>query len=296
MGDVFAHSMWRTGSTALARCFLSNPKYMVFYEPFHEYIASREMIIETTRAQCESSTRLGHPEWAGGYFDTYLQRDPQTGKPLHELFDDSVALTSVYHKRPSAKARAFIAACSRVAEAQGKTAFFGFCRSGCQQGGLQSRRTTSFYLWRAPRAQFRSYNWPENDYFVPRTIIQLARARRLWPILMQLLPARTMIRIIRTGIPAWYHATEQSHFYLKTARQLPPETHYALFYLSHRLSYLTAQKNGLPCLTISDICGPQRSWFEEQCEVSTALLQPTPDETFQDLPYAEIEDRVERLL
>ena len=94
---VFAHSMWRTGSTALAKCFLDNPGYLVFYEPFHEHCGTLRAIQKTSRDQEKLTTLMGHPDWRGGYFDSLKNIDPLTGKQLWELYDITSAGSAVYN-------------------------------------------------------------------------------------------------------------------------------------------------------------------------------------------------------
>ena len=272
-GHVFAHAMWRTGSTALARCFLSSDDYLVFYEPFHETCGSPKRIKLARQSQSKQTQELRHPTWTGGYFDTYLLTDPLTGKPLWRLFDRSSTLSTPYRTRPNLRALAYLEACKRVADDHGKRAFFGFCRSGRHLQGMPLGADESgFYLYRDPHSQFRSYDWPQNEYFLPCTLIQLLSAKATRQGVLDLLP-NAISRVALFAFLMRRPGFERQIALGRTlAKQLTPRTAYQMFYLSHCTTLHSARQAGLPCLTMNDLID-RRAEVETQYGVDLSPLR-----------------------
>lgn len=297
-GHVYAHSMWRTGSTALARRFLDNPRYLVFYEPFHEACGSLDYICWQHENQTSASKDLSHPDWIGGYFDNFLLVDPLTEQPLYQLYDRSSALQTVYHDSPSDKTLRYIEACKRVATAQGRHAFFGFCRSGLQQRVLLATGADrSFYLEREPRSQFLSYNFPNNRYFLPGTLLQLARAPQLQATLKRLI-RRTPNRLAVTltdklqGLSVF----QGYRWARKMALGLDLADAYRIFYLSHTLTKRPACQTGVPCHSIDSLCSTDRTEFEGRFGVSLDGLHPNTRAVPDTAIFTKVEAEVRAVL
>ncbi|MBU0644339.1 MAG: hypothetical protein KJ731_12955 [Alphaproteobacteria bacterium] len=274
-GHVFAHAMWRTGSTAIARCFLASDNYLVFYEPFHESCGSLTRINQMRQGQSRQTQELRHPAWTGGYFDTYLLKDPLTGKPLWTLFDRSSTLSTTYRTRPHPRALAYLDACKRVAEDQGKRAFFGFCRSGQHAQGIPIGPDESgFYLYRDPHSQFLSYDWPKNEYFLPCTLIQLLSSKATRKVVLGLLPNDTSRVRLFTFLMRRPSFERQIALGRTLAKQLTPRAAYQMFYLSHCITLHAARQAGLPCVTMDDF-NLRRAEIQAQYGVDFTLLRPT---------------------
>jgi hypothetical protein len=297
---VYAHSMWRTGSTALARCFLDSERYLVFYEPFHEDIPLYRGLVASRAGQAKRSRDLGHPAFADGYFAAFSRVDPRSGRPLHALAPRGPAIRDTYDGLTPA-ASAYLDACIRTARAANRIAFFGFCRSGLQAMSLGAGEPgAAFHLARDPVSQFRSYRWPENDYFLPGTLMQLLHSRPLAPVVRRLLrrrwrPLHDLSRTLRRGpSPMLTHRVGR-----RVARLLSGEEALDLFLLSHLATGRAAARAGLPRVTIDDLCadGEQRAAFEAQHGVSLAGLHPNanPDRTLAARIHAGRE-RITRLL
>ncbi len=281
---VYAHSMWRTGSTALARCFLDSDRYLVFYEPFHEDIPLFRGLVASRSGQAERSRDLGHPAFAGGYFAAFSRVDPASGRPLHALAPRGPAIRDTYDTLTPA-ATAYLQACVRTARAAGRVAFFGFCRSGLQAMPLGAGEPgAAFHLARDPVSQFRSYRWPDNDYFIPGTLMQLLHSRPLAPVVPRLLrrrwrPLHDLCRALRRrGSPMLTHRVGR-----RVARLLSEPEALDLFLLTHLATERAAARAGLPRVTIDGLCADpdQRAAFEDRHGVSLASLRPNanPDRT-----------------
>jgi hypothetical protein len=294
---VYAHAMWRTGSTALARCFLDNDDYLVFYEPFHEACGSFLDIDRVSQTMSDSQVNLAHPAWKGGYFDNYKLCDPLTGKPLQALYAPESAVLGVYG-HISAASLEYIAACKRVARSQGKAAFFGFCRSGLQQRGLHTdQQTTSFYLWRDPIAQYKSYNWSENNYFFPQTVAQLCQNPRIRKLIRSVIGQRKtklILHLINSPLLTWRGRADMVQEFVDT---LSADECFSIFYLSHYLSRWAAREMKLDEFSVDGLARSrtQRDMFKTAYGVDIALLrqESRPRDQQRDARFLALQERVE---
>ena len=272
---VYFHGMWRVGSTAVARAFLNSPRYLVFVEPFHEACGARPMIETVRREQADIARTLNHPAWAGGYFDAYLAQDPLTGKALCDLFDPSATVATVYRDAPSPKALDYLKACERVAEAQGKAAFFGFCRSGRQQAGIPGGRNRhSWYLARDPRSQFLSYNWPENPYFMAGTYLQLRQSPKTAGLVRKLLPLRAQYLAFALFRRRAQSLPHQLNYANRILSELSTKRVYQMFYLSYLASRAAASRAATEIVDCDAIIA-RREVFEDRLGVDFAHLKST---------------------
>lgn len=292
---VFAHSMWRTGSTFLASRFAQSERHMLFYEPFHEYIGSPKTIAQAATMQRAKLASLRHADVGGGYFDSFMERDPLTGLNLWKLYPFSAGLRDVYNQA-APETIAYLEACIRVAAARDRIAFFGFCSSGSQQSELRRRLDgTHLHLWRSPREQFQSYDWPANDYFMPGTLIQLLLSRRLEPVATALAGGgipRGAARVIEALPDRAYRMRYRFGRWL--CRRLPRDRLYALFYLSWHVSRHSAQAQPELDFSLTAVAADRqkRDSLETLFGVDFGTLRPTPARYERDIAYEAIEAEV----
>lgn len=293
---LFADAMWRSGSTYLAQVFARSPRYCLFYEPCHEGAGRRP---SAARARDRSRDRnLRHPEIEGGYFGGYEDIDPQTGRPLRTLHAPDLSLRNVYGEG-SDRAADFLRALGRVAEARGRIAFLGFCRSGTQTRRLRALLGgESLHLWRAPREQFASYGWPGNDYFMPGTLLQLAFSPTLAPAARQLAPAafahwRMQAATMLPGVKP----RDRYRLARPVARGLTLHQAYALFYLSWRASFCAGREGGDVSFSLSQLAADVglRTMVEDRFDVRFDDLRPTPSRIVDGLGYDAVEAEVAAL-
>lgn len=294
---IFADAMWRSGSTYLASRFAATGRYMLFYEPCHEGVGRRP---SAARDRDRSRDRkLRHPDLEGGYFGAYEQRDPLTRKTLSALHAPDTSLRSVFNEG-SDSAAAFYGALDRVARAQGKVAFLGFCRSGTQTGRAQEALgARGLHLWRDPREQFASYGWPDNDYFLTGTALQLGYSRQYGPLARSLAP--TLYAAARMKLAALLpdrYARQQYRLARSVAADLAVEQAYAVFYLSWLISYRAGATQHVLSFSLTNLAeyADQRARVEEAFGIDFADLRPTPSHVRPDIDYDSFEAEVTRRL
>lgn len=295
---VYANAMWRTGSTYLASRFAAAPGYAMFYEPCHEYVGSRREIAKARGEQAQKQSALRHPGVGGGYFDAYEQPDPESGRALCDLYDPAACLARVY-ATPSDRTIAFIRACTRVAAAQERTAFLGFCRAGLQQEELAAAIPgTRLHLWRDPREQFGSYGWPANDYFVPGTVLQLILSPVLRRPAAELVPG--LLSSPEARAAAWLPDRAYRMRYRlgrRIARRIAAPDLYALFHLAWLASFRSAERGTDFSVSLSRLAADPalRRAVEDRFAITldgVAATPPAPAFAFDPAP---VEARVERL-
>jgi hypothetical protein len=186
---IFLHSMWRTGSSYLLSRYAAEPQFLTFYEPFNGEITSRRL---RERAKCDVIDRratLRHPDGGTGYFDIFDRLDPATGRALWSSAHPRLTLFDVYNGL-SDRGAALIEACLRVADADGRTAVFGFCHSGVQIAAMRERfGGDHVYLSRPARDQFISYDPTNNDFFMAATALQLISSEHWRRVALMLVPS-----------------------------------------------------------------------------------------------------------
>jgi hypothetical protein len=287
---IFAHAMWRSGSTYLASRFAASERYLMFYEPCHEGIGRKP-----SRARTRDRSRdrqLRHPGLDGGYFGAYDQLDPVSQRPLTAFFAPDISLRTVYATASDATVR-YLEALNRCAQSQGKTAFFGFCRSGTQGAAAQARLSgRGLHLWREPRAQFTSYDWPANDYFMTGTLLQLAHSRRHAGLARRFAPGALASPLLRLALllPD-RHARTQYRLARPVARQLTAEQSYALFYLSWLLSNHAGRSAAQLSFSLSGLAADAglRARVEAEFGIRFDDLRATPDRHAPGISYDAIE-------
>lgn len=294
---LFADAMWRSGSTYLASRFAQSGRYMLFYEPCHEGIGRKPT---AARERDRNRDRdLRHPELEGGYFGTYERRDPQSGQPLRALHAPDMAVRSVYNDGSDAAAD-FLSALARVAQAEGKIAFLGFCRSGTQTTRLQARICgQGLHLWRAPREQFASYGWPGNDYFMTGTLLQLAFSRDYAGLAASFAPEQFGALRLRIA-KLWPDRRTRDRYRLArpVAASLSADQSYALFYLSWLLSFRAGTANHALSFSLTQLAEDcaLRQRVEEAFGIGFPDLRPTPSRAVDGVDYDAIEvDVAQRL-
>lgn len=293
---VLAHSMWRTGSTALAKCFLNNDAYLVFYEPFHSTCGSLAKIEKAHIDQQHVTARHLHPDWLGGYFDTYKLVDPKTGKPLFDLYSAASEIENVYTGAVQ-DTLDYIDACMRVAEEKNKKAFFGFCRSGFQQAQLAATENRSaFYLYRDPISQFLSYRTAENSYYLTSTMLQLLHSKSLFPILQRLIDTAVLERGFSSRTwRSWVRKPDKKKTE-RVVRKMAQDDAYLVFYLSHLATLRQAEALGSPIFSVDALSTDTsaKAAFETEFDVSLATLNTNTRTVPDAARFDELQDRVEQ--
>lgn len=251
---VFLHSMWRTGSTYLASRFAAEARYCVFYEPFHEYVGSDKTRLKVREEYARARALLRHPEVAGGLFDIYDRSEPLTKEPLWCAYDPRSAIRDVYG-RMSAKSQEYLRACLRVAEQDRRIAVFGFCRSGTQLTEMcRLFAGRHLYLYRNPIEQFRSYDWPANDYFVPTTYLQLACSRRWRRVLKLACDDHSALSVSACALSCnILDAMWSQRMARMLLRNLSAQDAFAISYLSWRVCLAAASEQGLELFSLNDL-------------------------------------------
>lgn len=294
---LFADAMWRSGSTYLAQTFARSPRYRLFYEPCHEGVGRRPSAARTRDRSRDRDLR--HPEIEGGYFGSYDDIDPQTTLPLRTLHAPDLSLRNVYGEG-SERATEFLRALGRAAEARGQIAFLGFCRSGTQTRRLRAvLGGDALHLWRDPRAQFASYGWPANDYFMTGTLLQLGFSSALRPLAARLAPGAFAQWRARAALalPA-VSPRNRYRFARPSAGGLTLRQAYALFYLSWLVSYRAGRADGQPSFSLTQIAEDEalRRQVEARFAIRFDNLRPTPARTVDGLDYDAVEAEVATLI
>lgn len=300
---VIINSMWRTGSTYLAKQFANSPDYELFYEPAHEACASPALQLRSEAEENERLSTMRHPTFEQPLFANYLQPDPLDGRPLFAKFDPGPSNRLVYEPcEPGSTSPLvpFLAACDRAASAKGRVACFGFCRSGLQHAGWDHAIAGArvIYLQRDPREQFASYGWPGTIYFVSLTIAQLLQSRSLGPVVDEVLPgllpraARPILRTLRAG-----DSLNMQRLGRMVALTLPVERIYALFHLSWLVSNRSGAKSASRVFSITRIAQDRalRESLEGEFSIRFADLRATPATLREGFAYARIEREIEIL-
>lgn len=292
---LFADAMWRSGSTYLASRFAQSGRYMLFYEPCHEGVGRKPTAARDRDRSRERDLR--HPEMEGGYFGTYERLDPQNGMPLRALYAPDMAVRNVYNEG-SDNAANFLMALVRVARAEGKVAFLGFCRSGTQTARLRSMLgKQGLHLWRDPRAQFASYGWPGNDYFMAGTLLQLSFSDRYAGLAADLAPEGLRALRLRLALLLPDRRTRDRYRLVRpVAAQMTAEQSYALFYLSWLLSYRAGAAGHALSFSLTQLCEDvtMRHRVMDAFGISFPDLRPTPDRVTEGIDYDAVEAEVMR--
>lgn len=294
---LFADAMWRSGSTYLASRFAQSGRYMLFYEPCHEGVGRKP-----TAARDRDRARrrnLRHPELEGGYFGVYERLDLKSGQPLRMLHAPDMAVRTVFNEG-SDDAADFLLALIRVARAQGKVAFLGFCRSGTQTARLRALLGgQGLHLWRDPRAQFASYDWPGNDYFMAGTLLQLSFSDRYAGLATALAPsALGALRLRLARFLPDRRTRDRYRLVRPVAARMTADQSYALFYLSWLLSYRAGAAGHALSFSLTQLCEDSvlRRRVTDQFGISFPDLHPTPDRTVERIDYDAVEAEVTRRL
>jgi hypothetical protein len=270
---------------------------MLFYEPCHEGVGRKASAARTRDRQRDRDLR--HPQLEGGYFGMYERVDPMSGKRLADLFAPETSLRNVYGEASPATI-AYLSALARTARGEGKTAFLGFCRSGTQMPPARSAiGGTSLHLWRAPREQFASYGWPQNDYFITGTLLQLAFSRRYAALARQLAPdAVGSLEVAISKLLPDRHTRLRYRIACRSAARLTPQQAYGLFYLSWLICYRHGSAHSDISFSLSELAADtqQRVEVEEMFDITFDNLRPTPAASVPGIDYDAIEKIVSALV
>jgi len=296
---VFLHSMFRTGSTFLAARFAADPRYLMFYEPFHGGLASLRGTLRSQRDYEAARAGLGHDHIADGYWSAYLARDPQTGRTPRDLYRVRFGVHDVLNGLSDQGAR-YLEACGRTAAGQGRVPVFGFCRSGLQVAAMKRRLPgRHLHLARDPRWQFASYETAGPDYFVPQTLLHLIASERLAPAVLTLsgLSRRWAPTVRRLSLHLPPPALARLGRTL--ALGLDTEARYAVFYLAWLACDAHGREHAALSFTLMDAVRvpERRRLVEDALGLPLDGLRPT-DGTDPPLDFraGAVEARVEALL
>lgn len=285
--------MWRSGSTYLASQFARSARYMLFYEPLHEGVGrkpSKARVCDRSRER-----NLRHPEIEGGYFGAYEQVDPLTGHPLTDCFAPEASLRTVYG-RPSRATIDYLRALDRCARGAAQSAFLGFCRAGTQMPMAQAKLGgRGLHLWRDPRAQFASYDWPRNDYFMAGTLLQLARSEPLADAARALAPRPLRAPLLRlASLLPDRQARSKYRIARLVSRGMTEDESYALFYLSWLASFEAGRAVSEFSFSLTQLAqdAALRSAVEAHYGVGFEDLRETPAAPPQPIAYDRIEASV----
>lgn len=294
---IFAHAMWRSGSTYLASRFAASERYLMFYEPCHEGVGRKP---SAARSHDRSRDRqLNHPEIEGGYFGSYELLEPASGRPLSHFHAPDISVRNVYNTASGATI-AYLSALIRTANAREKIAFLGFCRSGTQTGSAATAMGgRSLHLWRAPREQFASYGWPANDYFMAGTLLQLAFSPRYSVLARDLVPgALSAPALVLARLLPDRQTRSRYRLARHIAARLTAEQGYALFYLSWFISYRAGSSCSEMSFSLTELANDSalREQIEQEFGVELRDLRPTPGGFVDGIDYDRIEADVAALV
>jgi hypothetical protein len=291
---LFANAMWRSGSTYLASRFAASDRYLLFYEPCHEGISRRP---SAARDRDRSRQRpLRHPSLEGGYFANYDLSEPESGLALSSFHAPDISLRNVYND-PSERAVHFLSRLGGAAHAKGQTAFLGFCRSGTQMPeAAQALGANSLHLWRAPREQFASYGWPDNDYFMAGTLMQLAFSRRFKGTAQRLTPRAFVSPFLHLALNLPDRQTRHRYrLARRAAAVLNGRESYALFYLSWLVSDRAGRSGAELSFSLTELAHDAglKAQVEQRYGISLEDLRPTPAKLIDGIDYDAVEAEVE---
>ena len=304
---VHVLSMWRTGSTFLASRFAAAPQYKLFYEPFHEYIGSERALKKAAESYAAKRQSLNHPELDGSYFSCFESRDPLSDKPLKQLYSPASAIHDVYDQTSNAKTLEFLEACNRVAASMQQVAVFGFCRSGLQSAAFANSQDTAYlHLHRNQRSQFASYRWPENDYFMPSTLLQLLSSKQLRYVSLKWINDCTTSPRWRCFqlLDALVKAVPKSDWRIKIrlarrmTRLLNGHCVYGLFYLSWLICQTHNTQHSELSFSLDQLhqnVDGVRDQLESRFQIDLSGVQQTPDREIAGIKYDEVEDQIQRV-
>ena len=295
---VYLHSMFRTGSTYVASRYAQDEGYLLFYEPFHAAIPSPRRLANPLANYDSARENLRHEKIEGGYFSSYSLVDPHTGRKLHELFRYRFPVHDVMNDLSAAGAE-YLGACVRVAKEAGRTAVFGFCRSGLQVASMRRKLPGEhIYLYRDPRYQFASYQPTSNDFFIPQTLLHLLASRRLAPVALELaqlpVPLPLLVRTASLIVPP----RPVAKLGRALGSRLSLEASYAIFYLSWLSCVEHGRANSTFAFSLMDAINStaRKKTIEENLGIDLTGLRALdrPDNLLA-LDYPAIESRVEKL-
>ncbi len=179
-GPIFVHSAWRAGSTYFWNKFRSSPRYLAYYEPFHESLETlTASAIETATS---TSWPCRHPVLDAPYYKEYSNLLEACGgvKNFQWTFP---YLNYFLHNEPLPDQQAYLNALSHYAKTRRLRPVFGFCRSigrmpwfSRYMPGVHIALTRdALGMWRSALDRKKAY---DDLYFLARPLLILFVARR----------------------------------------------------------------------------------------------------------------------
>ncbi len=166
MRHVFLHAGWRTGSTYVWNRFRLLPQAGAFLEPFHEALARLDWA--TVNAMTATSWESGHPELDAPYFAEYLPLIADCGV-TH--FEEAFSYRQ-FAAGPDDAQRRYLATLVDFADAEGRAAVLGFCRSTARVAAIRGYFPDGVHVFqkRSAEGQFSScwnqFTRRSNPYFL----------------------------------------------------------------------------------------------------------------------------------
>ena len=224
---IFVHAMFRTGSTYIWNKFRRLPRYVCYYEPFHQLLSGiTPKNIKNTLTQ--DFKAAGHPELAKYYLYEYeaLVKENEPGVPFFrkELSFDWFCLPA---GEPNPYQKRYV---DFLIQAAGdKIPLFKFNRTALRSGWFKSFYPGSLnvYLHRNPREQWQSYRAIEArsgyDKFFLMDLIALSKNRE-----------NALVRPLAAAVPLFYlnaplYADEEL-FYRTLCQAYAEKERYFIFY------------------------------------------------------------------
>ncbi len=179
-GPIFIHSAWRTGSTYFWNKFRSSPAYLAYYEPFHESLET--LTPSSIGAATSTSWPSRHPVLEAPYYREYSELLETRGgvKNFQWTFP---YLNYFLNEEPLFDQQTYLEGLSRHAQARGRRAVFGFCRSTGRapwfsryMPGVHIALTRdALGMWRSALDRKQAY---DDVYFLARPLMILLTSRR----------------------------------------------------------------------------------------------------------------------
>lgn len=179
-GPIFVHSAWRAGSTYFWNTFRTSPRYLAYYEPFHESLET--LTAADIRHATSTSWPCRHPVLDAPYYQEYSPLLEPCGGVKHFQWIFPY-LHYFLNDEPLPDQQAYLDALSRHAYARRLRPVFGFCRSiGRMPWFSRNMPGVHITLTRDPLGIWRSAldrKQTHGDlYFLTRPLIILFFARR----------------------------------------------------------------------------------------------------------------------
>ncbi len=179
-GPIWLHGSWRTGSTYVWHKFRADPRYLAYYEPFHERL--EQMSIKDAETARHDSWNSHHPNIGAPYFEEYKGFIEGAGVAG---FAPAFSYRNFFvNEDPLRDQRAYLDALIGWADRQGRRPVFGFCRSWGRAAWFRRHAAPGVHialtrdplsLWRSVLQRHERYG---DTYFLIMPLVTLMLSRR----------------------------------------------------------------------------------------------------------------------